>query len=300
MTNYKRVKKKMKNFKKISVLVASAVMIMSVAGCSTEQTVSNIVSKTSELSSYSGTVDLVADVSTQAGNFKYSMLSDSSIQAEPFFAEADITTKSDDPNVGGEYSSKIYLTSVDGVNTAYAGYGDEWYKQVITSDNFRDAVSQYDAVGNSVLFMQSATDLLNVGSEEFNGYTTDKYTGKIAKDMIPDLMESTGSISLVGQNIDSAYYENIEDLPITFWVNAEDGIIVGYSIDLTDVVNHLFDKLLESSSTDVSNDLSATSYTCDVVVTDYNNEINTTLPDIVLNATEITAEDTNSAESSVS
>lgn len=294
----KRVKKKMKNFKKISALVASAVMLVSAVGCSTNDTVSQIISKTSELGSYSGTVDLEAEVNTQEKSMKYGMVSDISAQTDPFFAEVNIITKSDDANVGGEYSSKIYLTTDNGVNTAYAGYNDEWYKQIIPSENFKYAVSQYNPADNAVLFMQSATSLTNVGTEEFHGYTTDKYTGTIAKGLVPDLMETTGAISLVGQNIDASYYENAEDLSVTFWVNAVDGIIVGYSLDLTDTVNHLFDKLQESSTTDDSQKLSAVSYTCDAVITDYNNEINTTLPDAALNATLIANDSANSGTDS--
>lgn len=275
----------MKNFKRISALVASAIMLISFAGCSTGDTTAKIISNTSKLSSYSGKVNLNADVSLDDSEMKYGMSSDISIKTDPFFAEVNITTKSDDPSLGGEYQSKMYLTTEDGVNTAYVGYNGEWNKQIVEADNFKYAVSQYNPVDNAVLIMQSATKLTNVGSEQFNGYTADKYEGTIAKGIIPDLMESTGAISLIGQNIDASYYEKAEDLPVTLWVNSEDGIIVGYKLDLTDLVNKLFDKLNGSgSTTDTSQDLKAVSYLCEAVVTDYNNEINTTLPEEALNA----------------
>lgn len=276
-------------YKRISSLLASAIMVLSIGGCSTKDTVSKIISRTSELETYSGTVDLEAEISSQDKTMKYGMLSDISVKTDPFFAKVNLTTKTDDPNVGGEYESQAYLTTVDGVNTAYAGYNGEWYKQIITTDDFKYSVSQYNPADNAVLFMQSATNVTNVGSEQFNGYTADKYEGTIAKGLIPDLMEATGSIALIGQNIDTTYYENTEDIKITFWVS--EGVIVGYSLDLTNVVNQLFDKLNESDSSGNSSQLKAASYTCNAVLTDYNNEIDTTLPDDVLNA-QLIASDT--------
>lgn len=281
----KRVKSKMKNFKKITALFASAVLLVSFAGCSTGETTAQIISNTSKLGSYSGKVDLNADVSMQDSELKYGMSSDISVKTEPFFAEVNITTSSNDPSLGGEYQSKMYLTTNDGVNTAYVGYNGEWNKQIIKADSFKYAVSQYNPVDNAVLFMQASTNLSNVGTEQFNGYTADKYEGTIAKGLIHDLMESTGAISLIGQNIDTSYYENAEDIPVTIWVNEEDGIIVGYKLDLTNLVNHLFEKLNESKTTTGDNQtLTAVSYLCEAVITDYNNEINTTLPEEALNA----------------
>lgn len=289
----------MRNFKKISALFISVLMLLSFTGCSSNETVDKIISRTSKLGTYSGKVSMDAELNMQGNNVICGMKSGITVQTDPFFAKLNVITSTNDPNIVGEFESDMYLKTEDGVNTVYVGYNDEWYKQIINSDDFKYSVSQYNPVDNAVLFMQAATRVTNVETEQFNGYTANRYEGFIPKDLLCDLMQTTGTISMIGEGIDSSYYENVEDQPITIWVNDEDGVIVGYELNLTDLVNNLFSTLNDKNGvTDENQRLKADSYLCKAVITDYNIEVDTDLPDNVQNSALIVEEtETDSTES---
>ena len=64
---------------------------------------------------------------------------------------------------------------------------------------------------------------------------------------MPELLEDTGSLALVGTNIGSKYFTECEDLPVTVWVDGNN-VILGYEIDLTEVVQNLFYALYDENN----------------------------------------------------
>lgn len=289
----------MRNFRRISALFISVFMLLvSLSGCSSNETADQIISRTSKLGTYSGKMSMDAELNMQGSNVICGMKSDMTVQTDPIFAKLHVLTSTNDPNIVGEFESDMYLKTEDGINTIYVGYNDEWYQQRVDSDDFKYSVSQYNPVDNAVLFMEAATGVTNVGTEQFNGYTANRYEGSIPKDLLCDLMQVTGTISMIGQNIDVSYYQNVKDQPITLWVNDEDGVIIGYELDLTELVNGLFTALNDKNGiTDETQKLKAGSYLCEAVITDYNSEVDTSLPDNVANAPLIVDETANEGNS---
>lgn len=301
----------MNKLKNISLIAASAILAASLVGCaSSTDTAESIVKKTEALENYTGTVIISTDLSYQDEESNFKMESTLYYNEDPFFAHTSIKTSTQErENAENSYTSDMYLQTVDGVNTVYAGYNGEWYKQEIDSENFAYSVSQYNPVENGLLFIKAASGLQNMGSEQYNGMDVDRFEGTIPADMLADVMESSGAIGLVGTGIDSSYFSDAQPQAISIYVN-EEGVIVGYSMDLTDLVSSLFTALYEANGIAEEDQLlTVNKYICEGTVTEYNQGIDSTLPDEALNATELTAvsdttesldnnEDTNTSDSS--
>ena len=104
---------------------------------------------------------------------------------------------------------------------------------------------------------------------------------------MPELLEDTGSLALVGTNIGSKYFTECEDLPVTVWVDGNN-VILGYEIDLTEVVQNLFYALYdENNITEEESMIKFDSYTAKGTVLSYNENIDTTIPADALNAAEV-------------
>ena len=117
----------------------------------------------------------------------------------------------------------------------------------------------------------------------------DRFEGTIPADMLSDVMETSGAIGLIGTSIDSSYYKNVADQKVSIFVN-EEGVIVGYSLDLTDLVSSLLSVLYETNG--ISDDqqiITANKYMCEGTVTEYNKGVDTTLSDDAQNAIEMPA-----------
>ncbi len=281
----------MNKFKKISAILTSALLVFAAAGCSSDSnTVADIVSKTEALENYKGSVTLSTELNYQGNATELKMESLLDYNKEPFFAHTSITTSTKEgEGAENSYTSDMYLQTVDGVNTAYAGYNGVWYKQQVETDDFTYSVSQYNPVENGLLFIKSASGLQNMGSEQYNGMDVDRFEGTIPADMLSDVMETSGAIGLIGTSIDASYYKNVADQKVSIFVN-EEGIIVGYSLDLTDLVSSLLSVLYETNG--ISDDqqiITANKYMCEGTVTEYNKGVDTTLSDDAQNAIEMPA-----------
>ena len=128
-----------------------------------------------------------------------------------------------------------------------------------------------------------------MGSEQYNGMDVDRFEGTIPADMLSDVMETSGAIGLIGTSIDASYYKNTADQKVSIFVN-EEGVIVGYSLDLTDLVSSLLSVLYETNG--ISDDqqiITANKYMCEGTVTEYNKGVDTTLSDDAQNAIEMPA-----------
>ena len=278
----------MNKFKKISAILTSALLVFAAAGCSSDSnTVADIVSKTEALENYKGSVTLSTELNYQGNATELKMESLLDYNKDPFFAHTSITTSTKEGE--GAENSDMYLQTVDGVNTAYAGYNGVWYKQQVETDDFTYSVSQYNPVENGLLFIKSASGLQNMGSEQYNGMDVDRFEGTIPADMLSDVMETSGAIGLIGTSIDTSYYKNTADQKVSIFVN-EEGVIVGYSLDLTDLVSSLLSVLYETNG--ISDDqqiITANKYMCEGTVTEYNKGVDTTLSDDAQNAIEMPA-----------
>ncbi len=289
-----------KGFRAVIAVLAGAMIF---SGCSSEKEKSintQIIEATSGLKSYTGTTE-ISFTATDNGTVSMGTTGTVNIQNEPFYADINLDIYTESDTIGNDKTqSRMILETKDGENTVYLYNNDEWHKEKVDSKNFRKAASQYDVTETAVLMMEAATNVQKFATEEYNGAEADKYEGRIAKSLLPDLLDETGLLALVGTNISSKFYDECDDMYITLWVNS-DNVIVGYEIDLTPIVQSLFNILYrENGITDESEIIKFDSYIAKGTVSEYNNKINTEVPEEAKAAAEVNSDGTEVTDSSAS
>ena len=281
--------------KTLLTAAAAFIALAAVSGCSSEETPSanaGILDATAAVESCTGVTEINMTASSDGNKISMGTTGNISLKAEPFFADMDVNiTANDSVNAPVETNTRLILEQKDETNTVYLlDENGEWLKEVVDTEDFRVAASQYDVMENGSTFMSSASNMQVTGTETVNGRQVSVYEGTIPRAILSDVLEITGSTALVGTNIGPAYYEECEDLPVKIWVDEAD-VIVGYEADLTDTVQSLFNKLYEENDiTDPSMVIQIESYTAGGTVDDYNCDIDTSLPQEALSAQEVNSE----------
>ena len=281
--------------KTLLTAAAAFITLAAVSGCSSEETPSanaGILDATAAVESFTGVTEINMTASSDGNKISMGTTGNISLKAEPFFADMDVNiTANYSVNAPVETNTRLILEQKDETNTVYLlDENGEWLKEVIDTEDFRVAASQYDVMENGSTFMSSASNMQVTGTETVNGRQVSVYEGTIPRAILSDFLEITGSTALVGTNIGPAYYEECEDLPVKIWVDEAD-VIVGYEVDLTDTVQSLFNKLYEENDiTDPSMVIQIESYTAGGTVDDYNCDIDTALPQEALSAQEVNSE----------
>ena len=275
--------------KKTAAFVMAALMCVTATGCAKEEeTVSpnaDVIEATSAVKSYTGMTEL--GFSAVSGDTKISMGTEGEIalQDEPFFADlnVDIYTQEgeNDPDIT---NTRMILETKDDINTVYLFSDEKWYKETVEADDFRTAASQYDVMENGLLLLEYSPNIQKFGTDTLNGQEVSVYEGTIPQISLSDVMELMGVTSLVGTNIGAKYYANCSDLPVTVWVDSEN-VIVGYKMDVTEVVQNLFNELYsENNITDESQMIKFETYTTKATVISYNDNVDNVVPDEALSA----------------
>lgn len=277
--------------KKYAAAILAALMCVSASGCAKDEAVSpnaDVIEATSAVKSYNGSTEL--GFTAVSGETKISMGTEGEIalQDEPFFADlnVDIYTQEgeDEPEIT---NTRMILETKDDINTVYLFSDDKWYKEKVDADDFRTAASQYDVMANGLIIMEYSPNIQKFGTDTLNGQEVSVYEGTIPQTALPDVLKLTGATSLVGTNIGASYYKNCSDLPVTVWVDSEN-VIVGYEMDITEVVQNLFDELYaENNITDESQMIKFETYTTKATVVSYNDNVDNVIPDEALSAEEV-------------
>lgn len=291
--NYKIRVKNMKKFYRAAALALAAVVLMT--GCSSKNSSNSdnldIIDATSAVGSYCGVTEIGFSASGEGKKIAMGTTGNIEMQIDPFFSKIGLVITSSEEDAEPEImESTMLLSDGEEDKTVYLLHNDEWQKETVETDNLRIAASQYDVLATGQLLMEASADMKKTGSEDYNGISADRYDGTISPDIMPSLFNSTGSLALVGTNIGRSYFKNCDDLNVAVWVDG-DGVILGYELDLTSIVQSLFDELYkENGVTDETVMTKFESYTAKGYVTEYNNKIDTAIPEEALAAPEYNAE----------
>ena len=285
-------KVRVRNMKKFGKLLTAAIALtMLVSGCAEKSTVPEanvpIIEATEAIKSYKGTTDL--SFTAVSGGSKISMksVSEIALNEEPFFADIILNTSSYGVEEVQNTNSRMILSSEEGTDTVYLLHDGEWNKEVVQPKNFRLGAYQYDVAETAILLMEKSPNFQSFGEEDYNGVKAQKYEGTIPLTSLPDLFKMTGSLSLVGTDIGDSYYGKCSDQFVTLWVDSNN-VIIGYEMDLTDVVTKLFEKLYsENNITDEAAMIKFESYIAKGTISEYDTEIYTELPEGAVNAKDI-------------
>lgn len=147
----------------------------------------------------------------------------------------------------GAVSMSIYAQQDGEQCNTYVYDGTSWTVQTMDLEDLQ----QYDAQQSMDLYLESGVDYAHEGTEEINGMTTDKYSGVIRGDAMEEVMKTSGATSSLesslGGSVDlSDLYSDLEDMPITVWIDQASGYPVRYYMDMTDVMQSMMTKMLSS------------------------------------------------------
>ena len=150
--------------------------------------------------------------------------------------------------LGGVQDVELYIMSEDDAANLYMQMGGQWIKQSVTEAE----LGQYDAAESLELYLDSAADFAEAGTEQVGGADATKFTGVIKGDKLYDVIEESGVLSSLGQTGTDVSEDTIKsmlselgDLPMSVWINA-DGYPVQYEMDMSQMIDSILQKALEA------------------------------------------------------
>ena len=149
--------------------------------------------------------------------------------------------------LGGVQDVELYIMTEDDAANLYMQMGGQWIKQSVTEAE----LGQYDAADSLELYLDSAADFAEAGTEQVGGADATKFTGVIKGDKLYDVIEESGVLSSLGQTGTDVSEDAIKsmlselgDLPMSVWINA-DGYPVQYEMDMSQMIDSILQKALE-------------------------------------------------------
>lgn len=212
------------------------------------------------------------------------------VQKDPAVSRTESTISA----MGYRQSSISYTEEVDGKIVAYTSSdgGKTWTRESQQSDDAVSAGPQ-DSVS---LWIEHAKDLTFSGTETFNGFETDIYTGILSGEFARDSVDILGDV-FASQDFDSLP-KDIDDLPITFRIDRETGCLVHLTLDIRSlmeaIVSQLFKAQLADSLDGFDFECSVPSATVDFTLSQFNAVPEIVIPDEAKNASEAPQPDANS------
>lgn len=150
--------------------------------------------------------------------------------------------------LGGVQDVELYIMSEDDAANLYMQMGGQWIKQSVTEAE----LGQYDAADSLELYLDSAVDFAEAGTEQIGGADATKFTGVIKGDKLYDVIEESGVLGSLGQTGTDvsedelkAMLSELGDLPMSVWINA-DGYPVQYEMDMSQMIDSIVQNALEA------------------------------------------------------
>lgn len=150
--------------------------------------------------------------------------------------------------LGGVQDVELYIMTEDDTANVYMQMGGQWIKQSVTEAE----LGQYDAADSLELYLDSAADFAEAGTEQIGGADATKFTGVIKGDKLYDVIEESGVLGSLGQTGTDvsedelkAMLSKLGDLPMSVWINA-DGYPVQYEMDMSQMIDSIVQNALEA------------------------------------------------------
>ena len=250
----------MKFKKTLGILAVSAIMAFSAFGCTGSDTSAaggNAEGLTAE-DRVKAANEKMAEVTSMDSNMKMEMDMSAGEQAVSTVTDMDITYFMDplkmkinmtmDMGELGSQSMEMYADVVDDVYTMYVNDGTQWLSQEIPAE----ALGAYDTKEAMMSYLGDPSAYTEVGTEDIDGVSAVKLEGKLSGDELKEAVESSGSLdSLSSLGLDSAtisgLYEDLGEVPIYVWLDAETNYPVKYEMDMTAVMQKLMDNIMAAA-----------------------------------------------------
>lgn len=179
--------------------------------------------------------------------------------------------------MGERQNILMYSEESDGKTHAYRS--DDGGKTWTESDTELDEDS---VLNNPVqafdLWMQHAKNFEKTGTETINGFDTTVISGTLSGEYVQEAMSMTGD--LFGEP-DEDLWKELDDLPITFWIDNAGGCVVRMRIDMQDMMKSLLENAMQKSVGELPDGMELSievgTATADCVMTQFN-----AVPEIVI------------------
>ncbi len=191
-------------------------------------------------------VDMTVKMGEQSQKIAYKIDMDMDMFQKPLKAKGKMSI--DMGELGGKQETELYMQDADSEVSVYIGANGQWMKQSADAEG----MDLYDIQGAMNLYLDSASDFKEAGSEQVNGTDAKKFTGTIKGDKMEEVLEESGMMSMLDQFGTAGMSEDelkkmvsgLGDMPITVWIGAE-GYPVQYEIDMTKMMNSIMDNAMK-------------------------------------------------------
>ncbi|WP_297196527.1 DUF6612 family protein [uncultured Flavonifractor sp.] len=241
----------MKFGRRAAALTLGGLLALSVTACggttnkgNSAEKIQAALEKINAIQSMDATMFMEMDMSAMGQSIETDTTMNMSCFNDPMKLKADMTVSMGEL---GAVSMSVYAQQDGEQCSTYLYDGTSWTVQTMEIDDLQ----QYDAQQSMDLYLESGVDYAYEGTEEINGMTTDKYSGVIRGDAMEEVMKASGATSnlesSLGSSVDlSDLYSDMEDMPITVWIDQETGYPVRYYMDMTDVMQAMMTKMFSS------------------------------------------------------
>ena len=195
---------------------------------------------------------------------------------------------------GQQFSTSEFYVDEDenGDMTLYISYGDEWYKMPVTDGELFAVLGQYDIREVVNIILNSLSNVTVGEKEDINGVEAYKVDAVIPAADVPDVMINAGVFVANGlTNLYEEYFDGVEDMPVTFYVNASTGDIVKFSFDAGQafqvVSDYAYNITKDMEEYKDSQRLVVNSYTVDTEITNIDNTEKEDIPENVTEGEEL-------------
>lgn len=241
----------MKPGKRTAAIALGILLAVSMTACGgTEEAAGDIptaLEKINAIKSLDATMVMEMDMSIMDQTMETETTMNMSCFNDPMKLKADMTM---DMGQLGSMNMSMYA-AMDGDNyTVYLYDGTAWTTQAADVS----ALQQYDAQESMNLYLESADDYTQDGTEEINGSTANKFTGVIRGDALEEVLAASGATSSLESSVGDLdladLYSDLGDLPVTVWVDQESGYPVRYAMDMTEMMQGIMEKAMAASGSE--------------------------------------------------
>ena len=249
----------MKTMKRITALICVLGMALSLAACGGESSedIAKILTDAQEKAAAAGNMeanmDMVMSISVTEGEGAEPQIQDMNMKMHFVAFENPMKVKvSMDmgylaEQLGGDAADltmDTYVVEKDGVYYIYNNVLGDWTEETLDLSE----LGQLNPQDNLQMYIDNATSFKKIGEETLEGgVKAVKYSGIITSESLDKVMDASGmaaNMDQMGLDLDwEALYTEMGDMPISIWID-EAGYPVRYEMDMTEMMNTVFQKLL--------------------------------------------------------
>ena len=241
--------------KRLAALLLALVLLCAMTACSTvepgtddgasltpAEIVASAMEKMSALKSMDAALEMVMEMKAGDEGFTMNTAMDMTTFTDPMKLRAEMRM---DMGELGAMDMSFYAQSEGDAYTMYVYDGANWVAQSVSLAD----MEQYSAQGSIDIYLDGAVDFVAAGTEELASGTADKYTGVIRGEALEKLLEEGAALdaltSTLGDDAASIadLYQDLGDLPISVWIDQASGYIVRFSMDMSDLMDKIVEKV---------------------------------------------------------